>query len=97
MEMPSEIKGIVTPEQWNRLRVGKLTPHQREIVLGVVTDAFKGEDPDEIDPDDVEETIELIEDLVDDFLEESPKLSEDDLVAGEQASDAVLEEMAEGK
>ena len=67
------------------------------MVLGIVMDAFKGEDPDEVDPDDVEETIELVEDLVDDLLEESPTLDEDDLLAGEQASDAILEGMAEGK
>lgn len=96
MEIPSQIRGVVSQEQWNRLRIGRLTPYQREMVVDLVVDAFKGEDPDEIDPDDVEETIEIVEDLVDDFLEESPKMDEDDLIAGEQASDAVLEEMAEG-
>jgi len=96
MQIPSEISGVVTQDQWNRLRIGRLTPHQREVVVDIMLDAFRGEDPEEVDPDDVEETVELVEDLVDDFLEESPKMDEDDLIAGEQASDAVLEEMAEG-
>lgn len=96
MEMPSDLKGIVTPEQWSRLRVNRLSPDNKKMVVDILLDTFRGDDPDEVDPDDVEESIELVEDLVDDLLEESPKIDEDDLVAAEQASDAVLEEMAEG-
>jgi hypothetical protein len=95
MEIPSNLKPFITQEQWSRLRVGNLSPEDQATVLDILNGGFEGMDPEKIDPEDVEETVDFVEGIVDDLLEEVPDLDEDELVAAEQTSDAILEEMAE--
>jgi hypothetical protein len=100
MSVPREISGVVTPEQWRALELGKLSPDARKMVTEIVVDSLKDEDPETADPDDIREALGIVEDLVDDLEEaaaEAPKLTSDDLIAAEQTSDAVLEDMAGGK
>lgn len=65
------------------------------MVLGLLDAGFEGIDPEKVDEDDVEETVEFVEGLVDDLLEEVGDIDEDELVAAEQTSDVLLEDMAE--
>ena len=95
MEMPSSLKEFLSQEQWNRLRIDKLSPEDKEMILDIITGGFEGLDPEKIDADDVEETVELVEGLVDDLLEDVGEIDEDELVAAEQTSNVLLEDMAE--
>jgi hypothetical protein len=97
MSVPTEISGVVTPEQWKALELGKLSPDARKMVTEIAVESLRDEDPDTADPDDIREALGIIEDLVDGLAEasaEAPKMTSDDLIAAEQTSDAVLEDMA---
>ena len=95
MKIPDSLKRFVGEAQWKKLCMDELDDEDRKMLVGLLEAGFEGIDPDEISPGDVEETLELVQGLSDDLRGawDDGEMTEEELSAGEQTSDEVIEEL----
>lgn len=96
MAVPKELADFISEEQWNKLRLNRLSAEDRAEVEGFLASIFEGEKPEEWDGDDVSDALEMGRELADMLAEEIDEdISDDDLVAAGHTADAVTEAKAE--
>lgn len=99
VEIPEELKPFITPGRWAKLNFASLDPRHRDQLLGMLRDAFAGETPQSLAPEDVEDVLGEVQQLADDFREilDEGGFDASEIQAGAEASDQVLEDMESGE
>jgi hypothetical protein len=100
MPVPKSISAFVSEDQWKALDIDSLSKEDQDTIVRAMVAGFEGApSPEDLDPEDVKEVLQLAKDMVMDFTEKLGDLglSEEDVVAANTTSQLVIEEMNEGE
>ena len=97
MSMPESVRHFLSASQWHSLHVDRLHEDDQKLILRLLESTFEGEDPNEIDPSEVEEAVDHIRALANDLAQiVEERVDDSELAAAGHAGDEPAENMRRG-
>jgi hypothetical protein len=99
MPVPKSISAFVSEDQWKALDIDSLSKEDQDVLVRAMAAGFSGApSPEDLDPEDVKDVLELSRDMVLDFKVKLDDLglSPEETAAANATSERVIEEMNEG-